>query len=218
MKLYSYWRSSSSYRVRIVLAMKQIAYDYVAVNLYPESSEQLSEGYGQVSSMQQVPVLEWDDGSAVRRLTQSVAIVEYLNERWPAPALLPLDPLERARIREAVEIVNSGIQPLQNLKVLAMIRKSSGEEAADAWLHDVVDRGLSALERLAKATGAPFFSGKTPTLADVFIVPQLYVARRFGVDVQRYPRLAQIESESLAHAAFAAADPARQPDAPRPGS
>jgi maleylpyruvate isomerase len=146
-----------------------------------------------------------------------VAIIEYLEERWPTPPLLPAAPLARARIREVVEIVNSGIQPLQNTKTLAALREAGGAEAEARFRHDAIARGLTALERAAAASqGGRFFSGDAPTLADLFIVPQLYNARRFDVSLAACPRLCAIEAHALEHPAFQAADPARQPDAPRP--
>jgi maleylpyruvate isomerase len=216
-KLYSYYRSSSSYRVRIVLAHKRIPYDYVAVNLAPSALAQERPEYEPINALRQVPVLEFQEaGGVTRRLTQSVAIAEYLEQRWPEPPLLPDDPWQRAKVREAVQIVNSGIQPLQNARTLRILRELAGAEVETRYREDVLARGLSALEAAARAlAGGRFFAGDQLSLADVFLVPQLYNARRFRIDLGRYPRLCQLERAALAEPAFQAADPARQPDAPR---
>src|SRR5262245_1519100 len=134
MKLYSYWRSTSAWRVRIALHAKGIAYDYQAVNLAPDVQAQTSEDYAQINPMQQVPTLEWAENGSMKRLTQSVAIIEYLEELKPEPALLPRAPLSRAHVREAVEIVNSGIQPFQNTWTLAEVRRLGGDAAAVPWM------------------------------------------------------------------------------------
>lgn len=206
MRLYSYWRSSASYRARIVLASKHIEYEYVPVDISKKTLEQRAPRYEEINAMQRVPVLEWTEDGHQRRLTESVAICEYLNERWPAPPLLPERPFERACVREAVEIINSGIQPLQNQSLFS----GDGTGAPDR-----ISQGLRALESRAHACGAPYFAGETPTLADVFLVPQLYSARRFGVRVEEYPKLHEIERRALSLEAFAAAHPDRQLDAPR---
>lgn len=209
MKLYSYWRSSASYRVRIVLALKSIEYEYVAVDISKQALEQRAPGYEEINAMRRVPVLEWSENGRDHRLTESVAICEYLNERWPSPPLLPERPLDRARVREAVEIVNSGIQPLQNQSLVS----GDGTGAPDR-----IAQGLLALERRARACGFPYFAGEGPTLAEVFLVPQLYGARRFGVDLEGCPTLLSIERRAQSLESFAAAHPDRQPDAPREAS
>lgn len=208
MKLYSYWRSSASYRVRIVLALKRIEYEYVPVDISKKTLEQHTGSYEKINAMRQVPVLEWLEDGREQRLTQSVAICEYLDEMWPSPPLFPEHPLARARVREAVEIVNSGIQPLQNLS------RFGSEEGSAAR---AIERGLAVLEHMARSHGSPYFAGDIPSLADVFIVPQLFSARRFWVDVEHCPRLLDIERRALSNEAFALARPERQPDAPRDG-
>ncbi|HEX5659036.1 MAG TPA: maleylacetoacetate isomerase [Polyangiales bacterium] len=209
MRLYSYWRSSSAYRVRIVLALKAVPYEYVAVNLLPTICEQRSEAFAAINPMQQVPTLEWTDGS---RLTQSVAIVELLDELHPEPPLLPKQPLLRARVREIVELINSGIQPLQNTATLAELRRLGGEDAARSWAASALAQGLAALE--ARAQPGRFLVGDAPSLADVFLVPQLYNARRFGLALEAYPRLLAAEVAANALPAFQRARPEAQPDAP----
>lgn len=213
MKLHSYWRSTSSWRVRIVLSLKGVPYEYVAVNLLPEVSEQKAPRYEEVNPFRQVPVLEWDDGGKLVRLGQSIAIAEYLDETYPDPPLLPRDPLARAYVRQAVEIVNSGVQPLQNVSVVAAVRGMAGHEVANRWTKDVIARGLHALETLARHRAGRFSVGDELSLADVYLVPQLYNARRFGVDLSPYMRLGAIETRAAGLEAFARAHPSRQPDA-----
>jgi maleylpyruvate isomerase len=214
MRLYSYYRSTSSYRVRIVLNVKGVDVEYRPVDLKPAVSEQDLCGFDRVSPMRQVPVLEWQEGGATLRLTQSVAIAEFLEERYPEPALLPEGALERARVREIVEIVNSGIQPLQNTRTLAMVRDGQGEAAARSWAQEAIARGLGAIETLARAHPGEFVAGRTLSLAAVFMVPQLYNARRFGVDVAPFEKLVAVEAWCCALEPFLRAHPDGQPDAP----
>jgi maleylpyruvate isomerase len=215
MKLYSYYRSSSSYRVRIVLAFKGLPYEYVAVSLAPERLAQLEPDFERINPMRQIPVLMLNEAGQETRLTQSVAIVEYLEERWPEPTLYPRDALARARVREAVEIVNSGIQPLQNPSTLRVLDQAGGRELEHGFRNAVIERGLASLERAAASMG-PFFAGEAPTMADVFIVPQLLNARRFEIPLSRFARLLRLEQAALAHPAFEAAHPSNQPDCPPP--
>lgn len=212
-KLYSYWRSSASYRVRIVLEWKSIPYEYHAVDISPDRSAQYDPAYEAINPMRQVPVLEWEEWGQRARLVQSVAICEFLEEVQPDPPLLPREALDRARVRAAVEIVNSGIQPLQNLRLLAELGRIS-EEAKNEWARDAIGRGLLALEALAADHGGDFLYGDDVSLADVFLVPQLYNARRFGVDLVHFPRLLEIEHRTEELEAFRRAKPERQPDAP----
>jgi maleylpyruvate isomerase len=213
-KLYSYWRSSSAWRVRTVLELKGVAYEYVPVDIAPGTSAQERDEYAAVNPLRQVPVLEWLESGELVRLTQSVAIAEYLEERFPEPPLLPAAPLARARVREAVEIVNSGIQPLQNTRTLAWFRQASGEEGATRWAKEAIVRGLDALEELAAAHGGRYLVGGQVSLADVYLAPQLYNARRFGFDLSPYTQLQQVEENAGALDAFRRARPERQPDAP----
>lgn len=216
-KLYSYYRSTSAWRVRIVLEYKGIHYIYAPVNLAPEVTEQDSEGYGSVNPFRQVPTLEWHDGERLVRLAQSVAIAEYLEERHPTPALLPEGALARARVRRAVEIVNSGIQPHQNSRTVATLRGLTGEPQIAEWCRGAIARGLGALEVGAREHGGRFSVGDALSLADVFLVPQLYNARRFGVDPAPFPKLFEIEARAAVHPAFVRAHPDHQPDAPKNG-
>lgn len=211
-KLYGYWRSSCSYRVRIALGLKGIAYETVPVHLLKDGGQQRADAYRARNPMAQVPLLEIEhEPGLVVELTQSVAILEYLEERFPQPALLPSCAYLRARVRKCVEIVNSGVQPLQNLSLLGELKRLGGDAAAFAKAAN--ERGLAALEAEAESAGGAFMIGDELTLADVMLVPQVYSARRFGVDLAAYPTLASIDARLAELPAFAAAHPDRQPDA-----
>jgi len=213
--LHNYWRSSASYRVRIGLGLKQLAYDYVSVNLLgPEGGEQRSAAYRELNPMGQVPTLQLleDDGGVVF-LTQSLAILEYLDERWPEMPLLPRDPLARARARALAEIVNSGIQPLQNTTVMKKVHAFGGDEKA--WVKGFIADGLAAFEEQVQDTAGRFCVGDTPTIADCCLIPQLYAAGRFGVAVEHFPFVCLIMKACHELPAFADAHPDRQPDAVR---
>jgi maleylpyruvate isomerase len=211
--LYSYWRSSSAYRVRIMLAWKALDYEYIAVDIAPGHDEQKEPAFSRINPLQQVPTLLWQEHGHSVQLTQSVAIAEYLEETHPRPALLPKDPLARARVRELVEIVNSGIQPLQNAGVLVHLHQLGGEAAAQRWTQEAITRGLHALEAHAKEQPGPWLAGSL-SLAEVFLVPQLANARRYGVDLTPFARLREAEAAALTVRAFIVAHPDRQPDAP----
>lgn len=206
MRLFGYWRSSSSWRVRIALAHKALAFEYVAIGLL--DGIQHSSEHRARSPMGKVPVLELDDG---RLLSESMAIIAYLDEVYLEPPLLPRDPYLRARARMLAEMVNSGIQPFQNLNVLRHVRDGLGQDEK-SWARRWIGDGLAALETAVAATAGTFCVGDSPTLADLFVVPQLYSARRFGVDIP--PRLAQIDTACTALPSFVTAHPDRQPDAP----
>jgi maleylpyruvate isomerase len=213
-RLYSYWRSSSAWRVRIGLGLKGIAFEIAAVNLL--AGEQFSEAHRARSPLGQVPVLEVEEGGRTLRLVQSMAILEWLDERYPDPPLLPADLAGRARVRALAEHVNSGIQPLQNALILKMLReRQPGWEKEWARFH--IARGLEALEQaVADGLAGRFCHRDAPGLADCYLVPQLANARRFGVELAPYPTLRRIEEACLALAPFQAALPDRQPDAPPP--
>jgi maleylpyruvate isomerase len=212
--LYSFWRSSSAWRVRIGLGLKGVPHELRPVNL--AKGEQFEDPHRARSPLGQVPVLEVEEGGRTLRLVQSMAILEWLDERYPDPPLLPPDRDGRARVRALAEHVNSGIQPLQNAIVLRMLReKLPGWEREWARLH--IARGLEGLERAVADGGAGrFCHGDAPGLADCYLVPQLYNARRYGVDVAPFATLLRVEEACAALPAFAAAHPDRQPDAPPP--
>ena len=196
--------------MRIALAYKNVPYQYQAVDLVREGGEQHGAAYGEINPFAQVPVLELDDPS--RRIAQSMAIIEYLEERFPDPPLLPSEPWARARARQLAEIVNAGIQPLQNTSVTAHVRDVLGADPNE-WLRHFILRGLRALERSAAETAGTFLVGGQPSIADVCLVPQLYSARRFHVDVTAFPILLRAEAAAAALPAFAAAHADVQPDA-----
>lgn len=209
--LHNYWRSSASYRVRIGLGLKELAYEYVPVNLL--QNEQQSEAYRALNPMAQVPTLRLvaDDG-ATATLTQSLPILEYLDERWPENPILPRDPLQRAQARGLAEIVNAGIQPLQNTSVMRRLKQHGLDEVA--WIRPFIASGLAAYARAAEATAGAFSVGDSPTIADICLIPQLYAARRFKVELgSTFDRLLGIEARCQALPGFVHAAPDRQPDA-----
>ncbi len=211
MKLYGYWRSSSTYRLRIALALKELSFDTVVVSLLSEGGQQNLPDFLKKNPMAQVPVLEVEEGAATHYLTQTVAIFEYLEERFPQSRLLPLGRIERAEVRRAVEICNSGIQPLQNLALLRSLKQMGADEIAFARAAN--EKGLAAIEEVASRVSAGFVVGDQPTYADVCLIPQLFSARRFGANLAPLSRLLEIEARCNAMAAFAGAHPDRQPDA-----
>jgi maleylpyruvate isomerase len=208
--LHNYWRSSASHRVRIALNVKQLAYEYVVINILKR--DQFADAYRAKNSMSQVPTLEIteDDGS-VHALTQSLPIMEFLEERFPVTSLLPKDPYARARTRALAELVNSGIQPLQNLSVTNEVKNLGAD--VTVWTKGFIESGLAAFAAAAGATAGQFCVGDEVTFADCCLVPQLASARRFGADIARHERLLQIEERCLALPAFQQAAPDHQPDA-----
>ena len=212
MKLYDYFRSSAAYRVRIALNLKNIAPERAFVHL--RHGAQHDADYLDLNPQGLVPLVVADDGAA---LTQSIAIIEWLDETHPAPPLLPGTPVERARVRSLALAIACDIHPLNNLRVLKYLTGTLGatDTARDTWYAHWCEVGLRALEtRLARepATGT-FCHGDTPTLADICLVPQLANARRVTLDLTQFPTLLRIEAASIALPAFAAAAPANQPDA-----
>lgn len=205
-RLYGYWRSSSTWRVRIGLAFKGLHVEVVPVHL--RDGVQHSDAHGARNPMNQVPVLELSDGSY---LTESLAILHWLDEAFPEPALLPPDPLARARVRQAAEIINAGIQPLQNFQVLGKISALGGDRME--WGRWAIAKGFDALEALAADHAGTYLIGDSVTLADVLLVPQMYNARRFGVDLAPYPTLVRADAAATALDAFVSSHPDRQIDA-----
>jgi maleylpyruvate isomerase len=217
LRLYTYWRSGSAWRVRIALNIKGISYTPVVVNIAPSVSEQHTPAWREKNPMGQVPLLEFVGGSLDgRQLAQSIAVIELLDDLVAVPALLPIDPWAKAQARMMAEIVNSGTQPLQNLSVQKAL-KDAGTDV-DAWLVRVIGTGLSALEAAASKSAGEFLVGDDVSVADVCLVPQLYAARRFNVPLDAYTTLLAVEARCAALPAFAAAHPDRQPDAPAPAA
>jgi maleylpyruvate isomerase len=208
MKLHGYFRSSASYRVRIALNLKGLSAEHLSHHL--RKGEQCQPSYLAINPQGLVPTLE--DGGAI--LTQSLAIIEWLDETHPAPPLLPKDPLRRARVRAFALALACDTHPVQNLKVLARLRQLGlPEEEVTGWAAWANREGLSACETLIAGEPGPFCFGAAPTIADLCLVPQLANARRFGVDVSAFPRLLQAEAAAKTLKGFADAAPERQPDA-----
>lgn len=211
MKLYSYFRSSAAYRVRIALNLKGLEYEVLPVNLL--SGEQQREAYREVNPQGLLPAL---DTGADTVLSQSLAILEWLEETHPEPALLPTEPLARARVRGVAAHIACDIHPILNLAVLKYLKDplGAGEDAVAAWYRHWIARGFRGVEiALAEGAGRCSF-GDQPTLADCCLVPQVYNARRFEVPLQDYPRILEVAEHCEGLEAFAAAHPSRQPDAP----
>lgn len=205
--LHGYWRSSAAYRVRIALALKGLAYEYRAINLI--GGEQGGEDYRALNPQGLVPLLI--DGG--HRIAQSLAIIEYLEEAYPAAPLLPAEPAARAHVRALALGIACDIHPLGNLRVLRYLKTELAHDQAeiDAWARHWIAEGFASLE--AAACG-PCLTGADITLADVCLVPQMYNARRIRTDLAPFPRLVEIDARLREHPAFAAAAPERQPDAP----
>jgi maleylacetoacetate isomerase/maleylpyruvate isomerase len=210
MKLYNYFRSSASYRVRIALALKGLTYEYVPVHL--AKNEQLSESYAAVSAARLVPMLL--DGDVA--LTQSLAICEYLDETHPAPPLLPPDAAGRARVRALALDIACEIHPLNNLRVLRYLVRDLkvSEDDKNRWYRHWVETGLETLERqLQDARTGRFCHGDAPTLADVCLVPQIFNAQRFGCRLDHVPTVMRVFDECMRLEAFEATQPSKCPDA-----
>ncbi len=209
MKLHGYFRSSAAYRVRIALNLKGMSAEQLSHHL--RKGEQLAPAYLAINPQGLVPTME-DDAGAI--ITQSLAIIEWLDETHPTPPLLPKEPLRRAKVRAFALAIACDTHPVQNLKVLARLRELGlPEDKVTAWAAWVNREGLAACERLIAKEPGPFCFGAAPTMADLCLVPQLANARRFGVDVDAYPRLLQAEAAAKAIPAFADAAPDKQPDA-----
>jgi len=208
MKLYGYWRSSASWRVRIGLGLKGLEVEHHSVHLVRDGGEQHGTDHLKRNPMRQVPVLELDDG---RQLTQSLAILAYLDAQHPEPPLLPSDPYLRGRAWALTEVVNSGIQPLQNLATLQHLTRLGVDRMA--WGRHHIHQGLLNLQTMATDTAGRFLVGDDVSLADIALIPQLYNARRFEVPLDALDLLLQIEARCETLEAFQAAHAHQQPDA-----
>lgn len=210
LRLYDYWRSSSAWRVRIALHLKELQFETVTVDLFAD--EQMRHEYRDKNPLSQVPLLAWtDEESGEHRLSQSLAIIDHL-DTLAGPRLIPPPGPARSRALELTEIVNAGIQPLQNRYVLAQVDELGGDGAAFAA--HFIARGLSALEAVARETAGGYLVGDTVSVADVFLVPQLDVARRMAVDLDAMPTLRRVETRCVTLGAFERAHPKHQPGAP----
>ncbi|NJS35840.1 MAG: maleylacetoacetate isomerase [Brachymonas sp.] len=213
MKLYNYFRSSASFRVRIALALKGLPYDYLSVHL--AKGDHKKPEFAGLAAAGLVPLLELEDGT---RLDQSLAIMEYLNETHPAPALLPADALGRARVRALAQSIACEIHPLNNLRVLKYLVKEMGqtEEAKNAWYVYWCRAGLEAFERqlaaLPVSVQGKYCYGDAPTLADCCLVPQIFNAQRFDTPLAGLPRTMAAFEQCMQHSAFIAAGPKNCPD------
>ena len=218
MKLHGYFRSSAAYRVRIALNLKGVAHEQAFVHLV--RGEHRAEGYRALNPQGRVPTLETDQGAV---LVQSPAILEWIEETWPEPTLLPGDALARARIREVCAVIGCDIHPLNNLSTMTWLKQRLGadEAAVSTWYAHWVTEGFAAVEAMLSRGSAPsgpspsrpFAFGETPTLADLYIVPQVFNARRFSVPLEAFPKIRAVDEACRALPAFAAAAPENQPDA-----
>ncbi len=214
MKIYSYFRSSASYRVRIALNLKGLAYDIVPVHLLRDGGEQLSPEYRQLNPDALVPSLQLDDGAVI---TQSLAIIEYLEERYPEPALLPKDALDRAWLRSLALAIACDIHPLNNLRILRYLtgEMQLSEDDKNRWYRHWCEQGLAAIEQVlaTDARVGRYCYGDTPSLADCFLVPQVANAQRMHCDLSAMPTVIRINDACLQLPAFIDASPSKQPDA-----
>ncbi|MFG1466634.1 maleylacetoacetate isomerase [Xanthobacter sp. DSM 24535] len=210
MRLYTYWRSTASYRVRIALGLKGIKAEHVPVHLVRDGGEQHGPAYRTVNPQERVPALELDDGTVI---PQSPAILEYLEEVYPEPPLLPAHAVERAKARAVASIVGCDIHPLSNVSPLTYLRRDLGQDeaAVAAWIARWIHDGFRAVEQLIGEEGFAF--GPEPGLADVFLIPQVYSARRFNVSLDAYPKIMRVDALAAGHPAFIAAHPTNQADA-----
>lgn len=213
LKLYSYWRSTAAYRVRIALNLKRLSYQTISVHLVKDGGEQHKPEYREKNPQGLVPLLD-DNGQLI---TQSLAICEYLDETHDGPKLLPDEPFLKAQVRSVCQAIACDIHPLNNLRILKYLKGSlsASDEATSDWYHHWIHQGFAALETqlLEYQEQGPFAFGEEVTLADAFIIGQMYNARRFDVDLTKYPRMVAIEQHCLTLGAFKDAQPESQPDA-----
>ncbi|WKL15369.1 maleylacetoacetate isomerase [Comamonas testosteroni] len=214
MKLYSFFRSGTSHRLRIALNLKGLTPDYLPVDLRVD--EQAEAPFKRINPQGLVPALTLDSGET---LIQSPAIIEWLEERYPTPALLPADPEARAHVRAMAAIVGCDVHPINNRRILQTLRQQFGadEAAINAWCTTWITAGFDAIEALLAQDGkrGSFCFGQAPGLADVYLIPQVESARRFGVDLARWPLISAVDAACSALPAFAQAAPLAQPDAPQ---
>ncbi|XP_029972618.1 maleylacetoacetate isomerase isoform X1 [Salarias fasciatus] len=203
--LHGYFRSSCSWRVRIAFALKGVEYEQIPVNLIQDGGQQHTDKYKTLNPMRQVPAVEIDGIT----LTQSLAVIQYVDETRPGPRLLPADPKKRAQVRVISDLIASGIQPLQNLSVIQKI----GADKAQ-WSQHFIDRGFEALEPILKETAGKYCVGDEISMADICLVPQVYNAERFKVDMGKYPTIKRLNETLLELEAFKVSHPSRQPDTP----
>lgn len=213
LKLYSYWRSTAAYRVRTALNIKRLSYSIIPIHLVKDGGEQHKPEYAEKNPQELVPLLD-DNG---KLLSQSMAICEYLEDVYEGPSLLPSEPFLKAKVRSVCQIIACDIHPLDNLRVLQYLKGELqvSDEQKDTWYAHWIIKGFTALEAMLDEyqSQGPFCFGEELTLADVFLVSQMYNARRFNVDLSDFPRLVAIEQHCLTLDAFKDAQPEAQPDA-----
>jgi maleylpyruvate isomerase len=209
-KLYSYFRSSAAYRVRIAFNLKGLSYETVPIHLQKEGGQNLKPDYRAINPQMRVPALKLDSGEL---LTQSLAIIEYLDEVHPQPPLLPREPVDRAKVRALAQLIACDIHPINNLGPLRYLKNELGHDQAkiDAWYHHWVIAGFDALEAMVRP--GPYAFGSEVTLADICLVPQVANARRLKVTLDSYPKIVAIDAACAKLPAFESARPESQPDA-----
>jgi maleylacetoacetate isomerase len=210
MKLFTYFRSSAAYRVRIALNLKNVPHDAVPIHLVKNGGEQYGAAYGQINPQNRVPALALDDG---RVITQSLAIIDYLETTYPDPPLYPADPVDKARSLALALVIGADIHPLNNLRVLKYLKNEMGHDQSqiDAWYVHWIADGFKAVEALIE--GDTYCFGDKVTVADLFLAPQVYNARRFKVDMTPFPKIVAVDQRLMALPAFGKAEPSAQPDA-----
>ena len=210
MRLYTYFRSSAAFRVRIALNLKGLKYEPVFVHL--AKGQHREPQYGNVNPQALLPTLELDDGT---RLVQSLAIMEWLDEKYPTPPLLPKDPLARAKVRSIADLIACEIHPLNNLRVLQHLKRALGQtqDQIDTWYRHWIADGLAKLEADLGQSTSKFCHGETPSLADCCLVPQIFNAKRYNSDLAPYPKTMRVFENCMKIEAFERAQPSKQPDA-----
>ena len=207
LKLYDYWRSSAAYRLRIALNLKGVSYESVPVNIFPGTDEQLGDAYRAINPQMRVPAIEVGH----RIANQSMAILEWLDDTWPDPAILPSDPWKKLQVRSFADVIACDIHPLNNLSVLAKLREQFGadKDAVADWYREWILRGFTALEAVAAKAGTSttYLFTDEPTLAEICLVPQVSNARRFDTALAEFPRLVEIDAKCRELDAFARAAP-----------
>ncbi len=211
-KLYSYFRSSSSYRVRIALNLKDIDYQILPVHLLKDGGEQFKPEFDNLNKAHRIPVIEHNN----KVLAQSVAIIQYLESQFPKNPLIPSDAYEKALCFQLTEIINSDIQPLQNLSALKKLVNDYkiSEEQKISWIQHWIELGLQSYEKILEKTSGQYSIGDQPTMADCFLIPQLYNAHRFQLNMENFPLINKIEKNAELNQAFVKAHPNNQPDTP----
>jgi maleylacetoacetate isomerase len=209
-KLYNYFRSSASYRVRIALHWKELKFEYIPVHLVKDGGQQNGAEYRRVNPMGHVPALD-HDGFVV---AESVAIIQYLDDLYPEKRLVPVDPRAKAGVLQLCEMFNSGIQPLQNLKVIKWLESElhAPKAESDRFVRHWMEAGFASVEKVLERTSGTYSVGNEVSAVDCFLVPQCFACRRFGVDVDAYPHLARVNANALRIGAFQRAHPEKQPD------